>query len=182
MLIAWVRYNLIAFTVIISHLSVLCILLQRLVAMNMPLNSDGTVMFNATLFALVRTALKIKTEGECTFKPSVICKIYGYIPMDSCYLIDPVKLTRPLCGLCRQLYWLKYKHIYPIRCAEGWHSWKAFCADSYESENSALSRGPNTFAGGLDLVHGPLLAYHCPILWSASTQRQNKINLKRKTN
>lgn len=38
---------------------------QRLVAMNMPLNSDGTVMFNATLFALVRTALKIKTEGEC---------------------------------------------------------------------------------------------------------------------
>lgn len=44
--------------------SLLCILLQRLVAMNMPLNSDGTVMFNATLFALVRTALKIKTEGE----------------------------------------------------------------------------------------------------------------------
>lgn len=42
----------------------LCTLLQRLVAMNMPLNSDGTVMFNATLFALVRTALKIKTEGE----------------------------------------------------------------------------------------------------------------------
>ncbi|KAF4799437.1 voltage-dependent L-type calcium channel subunit alpha-1D isoform X9 [Turdus rufiventris] len=37
---------------------------QRLVAMNMPLNSDGTVMFNATLFALVRTALKIKTEGN----------------------------------------------------------------------------------------------------------------------
>ncbi|KAM8868451.1 calcium channel, voltage-dependent, L type, alpha 1D subunit, a isoform 3-T3 [Synchiropus picturatus] len=36
---------------------------KRLVAMNMPLNSDGTVMFNATLFALVRTALKIKTEG-----------------------------------------------------------------------------------------------------------------------
>ncbi|XP_058229316.1 calcium channel, voltage-dependent, L type, alpha 1D subunit, a isoform X3 [Hemibagrus wyckioides] len=37
---------------------------KRLVAMNMPLNSDGTVMFNATLFALVRTALKIKTDGE----------------------------------------------------------------------------------------------------------------------
>ncbi|XP_016315327.1 calcium channel, voltage-dependent, L type, alpha 1F subunit [Sinocyclocheilus anshuiensis] len=35
---------------------------KRLVAMNMPLNSDGTVTFNATLFALVRTALKIKTE------------------------------------------------------------------------------------------------------------------------
>uniref|UniRef100_A0A5K3EF18 Ca_chan_IQ domain-containing protein n=1 Tax=Mesocestoides corti TaxID=53468 RepID=A0A5K3EF18_MESCO len=35
-----------------------------LVRMNMPLNSDGTVMFNATLFALVRTNLKIKTEGS----------------------------------------------------------------------------------------------------------------------
>ncbi|UYV76437.1 CACNA1C [Cordylochernes scorpioides] len=35
---------------------------QRLVSMNMPLNSDGTVMFNATLFALVRTSLRIKTE------------------------------------------------------------------------------------------------------------------------
>ncbi|XP_065427316.1 voltage-dependent L-type calcium channel subunit alpha-1F [Chrysemys picta bellii] len=37
---------------------------KRLVAMNMPLNADGTVTFNATLFALVRTSLKIKTEGE----------------------------------------------------------------------------------------------------------------------
>ncbi|GCB82029.1 hypothetical protein scyTo_0021930, partial [Scyliorhinus torazame] len=37
---------------------------KRLVAMNMPLSSDGTVSYNATLFALVRTALKIKTEGN----------------------------------------------------------------------------------------------------------------------
>ncbi|XP_026514745.1 voltage-dependent L-type calcium channel subunit alpha-1S-like [Terrapene carolina triunguis] len=37
---------------------------KRLVCMNMPLNSDGTVTFNATLFALVRTALKIKMEGN----------------------------------------------------------------------------------------------------------------------
>ena len=37
---------------------------KKLVAMNMPLNSDGTVMFNATLFALVRTNLKIKSEGN----------------------------------------------------------------------------------------------------------------------
>uniref|UniRef100_A0A3B5QPG1 Voltage-dependent calcium channel alpha-1 subunit IQ domain-containing protein n=1 Tax=Xiphophorus maculatus TaxID=8083 RepID=A0A3B5QPG1_XIPMA len=37
---------------------------KRLVAMNMPLNADGMVTFNATLFALVRTALKIKTEGS----------------------------------------------------------------------------------------------------------------------
>ena len=32
--------------------------------MNMPLNQDGTVMFNATLFALIRTSLKIKTDGN----------------------------------------------------------------------------------------------------------------------
>ena len=32
--------------------------------MNMPLNSDGTVMFNATLFAVVRTSLHIYTEGN----------------------------------------------------------------------------------------------------------------------
>ena len=32
--------------------------------MNMPLNSDGTVMFNATLFALVRTNLAIKVTGN----------------------------------------------------------------------------------------------------------------------
>uniref|UniRef100_A0A3B3T7U0 Voltage-dependent L-type calcium channel subunit alpha n=1 Tax=Paramormyrops kingsleyae TaxID=1676925 RepID=A0A3B3T7U0_9TELE len=37
---------------------------KRLISMNMPMNSDGTVTFNATLFALVRTALKIKTEGN----------------------------------------------------------------------------------------------------------------------
>ena len=37
--------------------------------MNMPLNSDGTVMFNATLFALVRTALRIKTEGKVVRGP-----------------------------------------------------------------------------------------------------------------
>ncbi|XP_067382522.1 voltage-dependent L-type calcium channel subunit alpha-1D isoform X2 [Channa argus] len=36
---------------------------KRLVAMNVPLHTDGTVTFNATLFALVRTSLKIKTEG-----------------------------------------------------------------------------------------------------------------------
>jgi len=44
--------------------STLKLLLQRLVSMNMPLNSDGTVLFNATLFAVVRTSLRIKTEGN----------------------------------------------------------------------------------------------------------------------
>ncbi|XP_053536536.1 voltage-dependent L-type calcium channel subunit alpha-1D [Ictalurus punctatus] len=36
---------------------------RRLVTMNVPLHPDGTVSFNATLFALVRSSLKIKTEG-----------------------------------------------------------------------------------------------------------------------
>lgn len=36
---------------------------KKLVSMNMPLNSDGTVMFNATLFALCRTNLQIKVVG-----------------------------------------------------------------------------------------------------------------------
>lgn len=49
--------------IIISRFNNLTSCPQRLVGMNMPLNSDGTVTFNATLFALVRTALKIKTEG-----------------------------------------------------------------------------------------------------------------------
>lgn len=43
--------------------SLLLLFSQRLVAMNVPLHPDGTVTFNATLFALVRTSLKIKTEG-----------------------------------------------------------------------------------------------------------------------
>jgi len=37
---------------------------KRLVSMNMRLNSDGTVNFNATLFALVRTSLNIMTDGN----------------------------------------------------------------------------------------------------------------------
>lgn len=55
--------------------------------MNMPLNSDGTVMFNATLFALVRTALKIKTEGESG--PHRSAKNYGYIVMQRA-IMQPV--------------------------------------------------------------------------------------------
>merc|ERR1719507_2936472 len=37
---------------------------KRLVAMNMRLNADGSVNFNATLFALVRTSLNIMTDGN----------------------------------------------------------------------------------------------------------------------
>lgn len=50
---------------------------KRLVCMNMPLNNDGTVMFNATLFAIVRTSLHIKTDGnidECNEQLRVIIR------------------------------------------------------------------------------------------------------------
>ena len=64
---------------------------KRLVTMNMPLNSDGTVMFNATLFALIRTSLKIKTEGNIDHANeelrSVIRKIWKRTPMK---LLDQV--------------------------------------------------------------------------------------------
>ncbi|CAG9109037.1 unnamed protein product [Plutella xylostella] len=50
---------------------------KRLVSMNMPLNSDGTVNFNATLFAVVRTQLQIKTSGvidDCNTELRAIIK------------------------------------------------------------------------------------------------------------
>jgi len=40
----------------------------------MPLNSDGTVMFNATLFALIRTSLGIYTEGNFCTRMSACCE------------------------------------------------------------------------------------------------------------
>ena len=39
-----------------------CFPVQRLIKMNMPLYADNTVSFTATLFALVRTSLKIMIE------------------------------------------------------------------------------------------------------------------------
>lgn len=64
---------------------------KRLVSMNMPLNSDGTVMFNATLFALIRTSLKIKSDGNIDHANeelrSVIRKIWKRTPMK---LLDQV--------------------------------------------------------------------------------------------
>ncbi|CAH2313142.1 voltage-dependent L-type calcium channel subunit alpha-1D isoform X12 [Pelobates cultripes] len=80
---------------------------KRLVAMNMPLNSDGTVMFNATLFALVRTALKIKTEGNLEQANeelrAVIKKIWKKTSMK---LLDQV--VPPAGGQCEKHYSNKF--------------------------------------------------------------------------
>uniref|UniRef100_A0A1I8I8G4 GPHH domain-containing protein n=1 Tax=Macrostomum lignano TaxID=282301 RepID=A0A1I8I8G4_9PLAT len=65
---------------------------KRLVSMNMPLNSDGTVMFNATLCSLwCAPNLKIKTEGEASIDQlneelrSVIKKIWKRTSNKNCW-------------------------------------------------------------------------------------------------
>jgi hypothetical protein len=56
--------------------------------MNMPLNSDGSVNFNATLFALVRTSLNILTEGN-------IDEANEELREDRAYSTASVSLIRP---------------------------------------------------------------------------------------
>jgi hypothetical protein len=58
--------------------------------MNMPLNSDGSVNFNATLFALVRTSLNILTEGN-------IDEANEELREDRAYSTASVSLIRPQC-------------------------------------------------------------------------------------
>ena len=52
--------------------------------MNMPLKADGTVTFTATLFALIRTSLRIKMEGpidECNRElKTIVCKVWKRTP------------------------------------------------------------------------------------------------------
>merc|ERR1719167_842436 len=53
---------------------------KRLVAMNMPLKADGTVEFRATLFAVIRTSLKIKMDGpidQCNAELRAIMRKFG---------------------------------------------------------------------------------------------------------
>jgi voltage-dependent calcium channel L type alpha-1D len=57
---------------------------KRLVAMNMPLKADGTVEFRATLFAVIRTSLKIKMDGpieQCNIElRAIMRKIWKRTP------------------------------------------------------------------------------------------------------
>ena len=59
---------------------------QRLVAMNMPLKPDGTVTFTATLFAVIRTSLRIKMEGSIdscnTELKAIVQKIWKRTPQE----------------------------------------------------------------------------------------------------
>uniref|UniRef100_A0A4W3IEN1 Voltage-dependent L-type calcium channel subunit alpha n=1 Tax=Callorhinchus milii TaxID=7868 RepID=A0A4W3IEN1_CALMI len=86
---------------------------KRLVAMNMPLNSDGTVMFNATLFALVRTALKIKTDGKLkaplrSRKKGVVLK-KGSPCLWSIHIDDEVTVGKFYATFLIQDYFRKFK-------------------------------------------------------------------------
>ncbi|CAB0032233.1 unnamed protein product [Trichogramma brassicae] len=93
---------------------------KRLVSMNMPLNSDGTVLFNATLFAVVRTSLKIKTEGnidDCNAElRSVIKKIWkrtSPVLLDQCVpppgLDDEVTVGKFYATFLIQDYFRRFK-------------------------------------------------------------------------
>ena len=75
---------------------------KKLVSMNMPLNSDGTVMFNATLFALCRTNLQIKTTGPidtCNEElRAIIKKIWKRTNLKLLDQIIPPAGSKLLCG------------------------------------------------------------------------------------
>ena len=54
--------------------------------MNMPLKPDGTVTFTATLFAVIRTSLRIKMEGSIdscnTELKAIVQKIWKRTPQE----------------------------------------------------------------------------------------------------
>ena len=67
---------------------------QKLVSMNMPLKPDGTVTFTATLFAVIRTSLRIKMDGACIDQcnqelKAIVQKIWKSTPQDVLDAIFP---------------------------------------------------------------------------------------------
>jgi hypothetical protein len=63
--------------------------------MNMPLKPDGTVSFTATLFAVIRTSLRIKMEGSIDSAneelKQIVLKIWKHTPQDTMDSIFPPK-------------------------------------------------------------------------------------------
>ena len=83
--------------------------------MNMPLNSDGTVMFNATLFALVRTSLKIKVEGNIDQANSELREVMLRIwKRTSPKILDQVVPPAGKCDYVKN--WIKQKKKFQIKC------------------------------------------------------------------
>ena len=75
--------------------------------MNMPLKPDGTVTFTATLFAVIRTSLRIKMDGPidtCNRElKAIVQKIWKRVPDSVLDAIFPPqgtgehrRMTRPL--------------------------------------------------------------------------------------
>jgi hypothetical protein len=75
--------------------------------MNMPLKPDGTVTFTATLFAVIRTSLRIKRDGSidtCNKElKAIVQKIWKRAPDNVLDAIFPPPGTgeQPINGLCK---------------------------------------------------------------------------------
>merc|ERR1719427_2270439 len=102
---------------------------KRLVAMNMPLKADGTVEFRATLFAVIRTSLKIKMDGpidQCNLElRDIMKKIWKRTPekiLDS--LVPPpgdedeVTVGKFYATFLIQDYFRRFKKKKEVRLAE----------------------------------------------------------------
>ena len=65
--------------------------------MNMPLKPDGTVSFTATLFAVIRTSLRIKMEGPIDTANDelklIVMKIWKRTPLRVINSVFPPKGT-----------------------------------------------------------------------------------------
>lgn len=63
--------------------------------MNMPLKPDGTVSFTATLFAVIRTSLRIKMEGSIDTAneelKAIVLKIWKRTPQSVIDAVFPPK-------------------------------------------------------------------------------------------
>ena len=94
---------------------------KRLVAMNMPLKADGTVEFRATLFAVIRTSLKIKMDGpidQCNLElREIMRKIWKRTPekiLDSLQRPDDSDVEGATQALVRVQFAYRLKFVLPV--------------------------------------------------------------------
>ena len=91
--------------------------------MNMPLNSDGSVNFNATLFALVRTSLNILTEGNIDEANDElrhqILKIFRQTDINVLDQCCPAPKINAYGEACDSKLTFSYLNLYSIHCLSG---------------------------------------------------------------
>ena len=80
--------------------------------MNMPLKADGTVTFTATLFALIRTSLRIKMEGSIESSnaelKAIVMKVWKRTPQKILDKIFPPKGS----GKCPRKFKSNILHVF----------------------------------------------------------------------